>query len=140
MISMPFPSIIIRTRFLPISCMSPFTVPIQAFPSGSAASPERSGFKRAVPAFIARAATNTSGTNTSSFLNFSPMMFIPLKSPSFKMVVASIPSSIACCTSFVTSFFFPLCKASEISLIIDIMFSSSCLSVSLYPKNRDSSG
>ena len=54
------------------------------------------GLSRAAPMFIARAATSTSGTNTSLFLNFSPTTLMPLSRPSSRICWAGIPSSMAC--------------------------------------------
>ena len=61
--SKPAPSSIIPTRFLPMSWMSPLTVPMTTLPTGSAPVSARSGRRIAIPAFIAFAASRTSGTN-----------------------------------------------------------------------------
>ena len=60
--SMPLPSIMIFTRFLPISCMSPRTVPMQARPSLSPPLPAIRGFSTASAACMHRAAISISGT------------------------------------------------------------------------------
>ncbi len=55
---------------------------------------------------MARAATSISGTKTSPALNLSPITDIAGTRPSFRISTGSIPSSSACWTSGVTSFFF----------------------------------
>ena len=56
----PAPSPIIHTRFLPISCKSPLTVPMTIVAVEVAApSLIKSGFRTAIPAFMARAAIST---------------------------------------------------------------------------------
>ena len=47
--------------------------------------------------FMARAATSTSGTNTSLFLNFSSMALMAGSMPSRRISAAEIPSSMAAC-------------------------------------------
>ena len=74
--SNPALSSIIITKFLPISCKSPATVPIIIFPAETALSPTNNGFKTSTPFCIARAATNISGTNISFFVNLSPTTVI----------------------------------------------------------------
>ena len=60
----PAPSAIMQTRFFPMSCKSPRTVPMTTVPADELAAPRTvsSGFSTAMPAFIARAAISTSGT------------------------------------------------------------------------------
>ena len=65
-------------------------------PTGSTPDAERIGSMWAIPAFMARAATSTSGTNMMLSLNLTPTMAIPLMSPSSNTVFASKPSSSAC--------------------------------------------
>ena len=50
------------TRFLPMSCRSPFTVPMQMTPFGWRPLAAKIGSINANPLFIARAATSSSGT------------------------------------------------------------------------------
>ena len=121
--SKPLDSIIMRTRFLPMSCMSPFTVPMTALPSGSAPASARWGFSTSVPAAMARAATSISGTNTSPALNLSPITPMAGTSAPFRMASGSTPSASACSTSGATSFFFPRCTALEMSSRIPMSFS-----------------
>ena len=73
--------------------------------------------------FMARAATSTSGTKTSLFLNFSPMTLIPLRRPSLRICSTGIPSSIACCTSCLTILALPFCRFSEMSFRMLIVLS-----------------
>jgi len=61
----PAPFHIKATRFLPMSCRSPRTVPIRSVPTRlppASFAAVRSGFSTAIPAFMARAAISTSGT------------------------------------------------------------------------------
>ena len=62
--SKPAPSAIMQTRFLPMSCRSPRTVPISSAPTRFVvlSLAESSGLRTPMPAFIARAAISTSGT------------------------------------------------------------------------------
>ena len=115
MTSSPFPSNMIFTRFLPISCRSPFTVPIQTLPLTLVSLCASRGFRIPTPWFIARAAISTSGTKTSLFLNFTPITFNPASRPSSRICCAGIPSSIACCTSSFAAFALPACTFPEIS-------------------------
>ena len=59
--SMPAPWAIILTRFLPISCRSPLTVPTRILPMGFTPAFTSSGFSSSMLAFMARAAIRTSG-------------------------------------------------------------------------------
>lgn len=113
--SNPAPFNIMATRFFPISWRSPLTVPMTTRPTGSFPISISFGSRILSPAFKALAATSTSGTKTSFLLNFPPITDIPSKSPVFKIVFGSSPSSNACCTSCLTFFALPFCKNSEIS-------------------------
>ena len=75
--SKPAPSSIIPTRFLPMSWMSPLTVPITTLPIGWAPVSASSGRRIAMPAFIALAARRTSGTNRIPSRKSIPTIFIP---------------------------------------------------------------
>ena len=77
MTSKPAPSSIIPTRFLPMSWMSPLTVPMTTLPTGSAPVSARSGRRIAMPAFIAFAARRTSGTNRIPSRKSMPTIFMP---------------------------------------------------------------
>ena len=94
--SSPLDSSIIFTRFLPTSCRSPLTVPMQALPEAFTPAAARTGLSISAPLFIARAATSTSGTNASPFLNLSPTTAMPAISPSLRILFGSMPSSSAC--------------------------------------------
>ena len=72
------------------------TVPMHTLPAASTPASAISGFSSWAPMFMARAATSTSGTNTSLFLNFSPMTPMPLSSPSSRICCTGMPSSMAC--------------------------------------------
>ena len=80
--SKPAPSSIIPTRFLPMSWMSPLTVPMTTLPIGSAPVSARSGRRIAMPAFIALAARRTSGTNRMPSRKSMPTIFMPATSAS----------------------------------------------------------
>ena len=116
MTSRPLPSIIIFTRFLPMSWRSPWTVPMHTLPEALTPASASRGFKSWAPMFMARAATSTSGTKTSLFLNFSPTTFMPLKSPSSRICSTGMPWSMACWTSSFTTLALPFCRFSEISV------------------------
>ena len=64
--SKPPPSSIDATRFLPMSCRSPFTVPITTRPTGSVPAAASSGRTISIDAFMARAESSISGTKYSS--------------------------------------------------------------------------
>src|SRR5512138_744710 len=113
------------TRFLPMSWRSPLTVPITTTPRGLTPALARWGSSLASPAFMARAATRTSGMKTSLALNWTPRRSMPGIRPSFRMVAAGVPAASAWSTSDSTSAFFPAIRASCISLSIS----------SLLPKN-----
>ena len=82
--SKPAPSIIIPTRFFPISCMSPLTVPMTIFPTLGAPVAIRSGFKIAIPPFIEFADNRTSGTKSIPSLKSFPTIVIPPTSASVR--------------------------------------------------------
>ena len=121
--SKPLPSSIILTRFLPMSCRSPLTVPMQALPTVVTPASARKGFSLARPLFMARAAIMTSGTKTSSRLNFSPTVFMP----SSRLCMMSLGSSFsarAVSTRVQTALERPFCRFSLISFRIDIVLIS----------------
>jgi hypothetical protein len=97
------PSIIISTRFFPMSWRPSFTVPITTLPRACTPADTSYGFKTAAPTFIALEATSTSGTKMSLFLNFSPMISIAGMSPFSSMSLADEPSAIAFSTSSLTA-------------------------------------
>ena len=115
MTSRPFPSIIIRTRFFPMSCRSPCTVPRQTLPLIQSDFSARYGLNACAPRFMVLEATRTSGTKTSLFLNFSPIRLMPCSNPSSNIFCGSIPLSSASLISSLTALAFPHCKFSEIS-------------------------
>ena len=93
-------------------------------PSAPVEPDARCGFRTSTPFFIARAATNISGTKISPFLNFSPTTDIALIIPSLRIATGSSPSSIASCTAGPTNFAFPFSTNSATSFILDIIKSS----------------
>jgi hypothetical protein len=60
-----------------MSWMSPLTVPITTLPTGSAPVSASNGRKMAIPAFMALADNNTSGTNKIPSRKSMPTMRIP---------------------------------------------------------------
>ena len=70
-----------------MSWMSPFTVPITILPIGSAPVSASSGRRIAMPAFIALAASSTSGTNRMPSRKSMPTMRMPSTSALFEHVV-----------------------------------------------------
>ena len=91
--SKPAPSIIIATKFLPMSWMSPLTVPITTFPTDSAPVSARRGRKIAIPPFIAFAESRTSGTNKIPSRKSMPTILMPSTSASCKTFVGVQPRS-----------------------------------------------
>ena len=73
----PAPSIIIATRFLPMSWMSPLTVPMTIVPICGAPVSASSGRRISMPAFIALAAISTSGTNSTPSRKSAPTTSMP---------------------------------------------------------------
>ncbi len=80
--SKPAPSIIIDTRFWPMSWISPFTVPMTNVPWRGAPLSIKSGRRIAMPSFMALAAINTSGTKRIPSRKSLPTMSMPGTSPS----------------------------------------------------------
>ncbi len=70
--SKPELSSIMTTRFLPMSCKSPATVPMIQVPNEEEESPAMIGFKTSTPFDMALAAINISGTKISPLENLSP--------------------------------------------------------------------
>ena len=106
----PAPSAIMPTRFLPMSCRSPFTVPMTMVAESAACSSRfsvRSGFRTAIPAFMARAASSTSGTKMRLCLKSSPTTRMPPMSPSSRTSMAGRPSARASSVIFFTGSCFP---------------------------------
>ena len=81
--SMPLPSNMIFTRFLPMSCISPRTVPMQAQPMERLppSSPTMWGFRSCVAAVMQRAAMSISGTKARLAEKSSPSSFMPTIRP-----------------------------------------------------------
>ena len=77
MTSKPAPSSIMPTRFLPMSWMSPLTVPMTTLPTGRAPVSARSGRRMPIPAFMALADSSTSGTNRIPSRKSMPTMRMP---------------------------------------------------------------
>ncbi len=76
-----------------MSWMSPFTVPITTVPMRSAPVSASSGRRIAMPAFIAFAASSTSGTNRMPSRKSMPTMRMPSTSASFSTLSAGHPRS-----------------------------------------------
>ena len=93
MTSKPAPSIIIATRFLPMSWMSPLTVPMTTLPIGSAPVSASSGRRISIPAFIALADSSTSGTNRIPSRKSMPTMRMPSTSASVSTLSGPQPRS-----------------------------------------------
>ena len=72
-----------------MSWMSPFTVPITTLPIGSTPVSASSGRRIAMPAFIALAASSTSGTKRMPSRKSMPTMRMPSTSASFEHVVGA---------------------------------------------------
>ena len=103
--SKPAPSSIIATRFLPMSWMSPLTVPITTLPTDSAPVSARSGRRIAMPAFIALAASRTSGTKRMPSRKSMPTMRMPSTSASLSTRSGAHPrSSRIIVPSWISSF------------------------------------
>ena len=93
--SMPLPSIMIFTRFLPISCISPRTVPMQARPSWAAPLPLICGFSSSSAAVMHRAAISISGTKARLAEKSSPSRSMPRTSPPDRISCAVTPCASA---------------------------------------------
>ncbi|VYU56477.1 Uncharacterised protein [Eubacterium limosum] len=119
----PALSNIITTRFLPMSWRSPLTVPITMVPSVGRSVSAINGLTMAIPAFMARAAINTSGTNISPFLNFSPTTFMPLNNPSLIIATGSALSATMALTASTTPPSLPATTSSPRFAKVLIIFS-----------------
>ena len=115
--SKPAPESIMMQRFFPMSCRSPFTVPMITVPAGSTPEAERIGSIWAIPAFMARAQASTSGTKMKFSRNLIPTMPIPAISASSMISRASVPSSSACAVSASTVSLSPSISAAAMSCI-----------------------
>ena len=93
--SNPHPSNIDATRFLPISCKSPFTVPIIILAIGRLWLPANCGFNNSKDPFMARAAINNSGTKALPASKRLPISSIALTMYSLITYCGSTFSSIA---------------------------------------------
>ncbi len=80
--SNPAPSIIIATRFLPMSWMSPLTVPMTILPIGSAPVSASNGRRISMPPFMAFADSSTSGTKRIPSRKSMPTIRMPSTSAS----------------------------------------------------------
>ncbi len=98
---------IMQTKFFPISCRSPWTVPITITPADFMSSPLTAGLTTSTPAFIALADIITSGTNISPSLNFVPTIFIPAIKPSLIIDNGSSPAATKDSARFLTFSTFP---------------------------------
>ena len=102
-VSKPAPSSIILTRFLPMSCRSPLTVPMTNLPALGTSVSASSGRRTFMPACMARAAISTSGTNSSPAFKSLPTSSMPAISPPGRISSGIMPWSRACWTSSATS-------------------------------------
>jgi 5-methyltetrahydrofolate--homocysteine methyltransferase len=119
----PAPLNIMIHKFFPISCKSPFTVPIITIPAGGMSEAERIGSICTIPAFIALAEIRTSGTKIMLSLNFIPTIAIPAIKPSSITVLAANPELRAFEVNWSTSLSLPVIKAYAISCIKGSVFS-----------------
>src|SRR5450830_1878363 len=94
--SKPAPCSIIPTRFLPMSCRSPLTVPITTLPLDRLSPAVSSGLISPRPACIALAAISISGMKNSRLENFSPTTSIAGISASSSRDCGPSPASSAC--------------------------------------------
>ena len=112
MTSKPAPSSIIPTRFLPMSWMSPLTVPITILPIDSAPVSASSGRRIAMPPFIEFAAISTSGTNRIPSRKSTPTMRMPSTSASSSTREGVQPRPSSRCVPSSISSFMPLYRSS----------------------------
>ena len=114
--SNPELSIIIFTRFFPISWRSPFTVPMTTFPTEMPSPSPSMGLSISRAALIHCAAMRTSGMNISPLCILSPTTSIPLIRPWLSTSPAASPALIAELTALSTADSSPLINASVILL------------------------
>ena len=125
-ISKPAVSIIILTRFFPISWVSPSTTPITAFFLLSGSSSGRCGFNTFNPAYMASEQSRTSVTKYSSSSNRTLVRFMPSISPSMIPSSAGYPASINSCAASATS------SSSMSTTPSDIRFNNSSFELMLF--------
>ena len=123
----PLLSSIMATRFLPISCRSPATVPIITLPAVGISAPPSFSFASSTPAFIAWADIIISGTNISPSLKRSPTSLIPGINPSLMTFMASSPASSSCCVAASTFSMSPLITRSASSFKLATQIPPFCL-------------
>src|SRR5450759_2495097 len=100
--SKPPPSSIDATRFFPMSCRSPFTVPITTRPTGSAPAASN-GRTISIEAFMARAESSISGTKYSSHSKSRPTSSMAgTRHPT--MVSGATPLAMAACVTAAAAF------------------------------------
>ncbi len=140
--SNPAPSSIMDTRFLPMSWMSPLTVPITILPMGSTPVSASSGRRISIPAFMALAASSTSGTNRMPSRKSTPTMRMPSTSASLSTRSADQPRFRNRWVASSTSSFRPLyrssCTCSVNSSSLSALKSNSpsvCSDISCLPGN-----
>ena len=110
--SKPAPSIIIPTRFLPMSWMSPLTVPMTILPMGSTPVSANRGRKISMPPFIALAASSTSGTNKIPSRKSTPTIRMPSTKASSSTLAADQPRPSKILVASITSLRKPLYRSS----------------------------
>ena len=85
------------TIALPMSCTSPWTVPMTMTPLASAASPSRAALVTSVAPAMASALIMSSGRKTSPLSKRSPTSWMPLTKPFCMMSAGAMPESSARC-------------------------------------------
>ena len=120
--SKPAPSSMIFTRFLPISCTSPLTVPIKKVPTVSAPVSASNGRKTLSAPDIALPEISISGTKKSPRSKRAPTSSNAGISASKRMALGVIPSAMPWLVSSRTAGAFPTRVSSKSALII-----SSCV-------------
>src|ERR1017187_1581333 len=123
--SKPPPSSIDATRFFPMSCRSPFTVPITMRPTGSSPAAASNGRTISIDAFMARAESSISGTKYSSHSKSRPTSSMAgTRHPT--MVSGATPSAMAACVTAAAAFQSPSitawCSFSSSGMRISIEF------------------
>src|ERR1017187_1818740 len=110
--SKPPPSSIDATRFFPMSCRSPLTVPITTRPTGSAPAAASNGRTIALDAFIARAESSISGTKSSSHSKRRPTSSMAGTRHPDTMVSGATPAAMAASVAAAAAFQSPSITAS----------------------------
>ena len=118
--SKPADSIIMMTRFLPMSCRSPATVPMIILPMLPTPPSDSRGLSTSTPFFMALAATSISGTKISFFEKRSPTTLMA-SIMVFSMSLGARPASSASWTTPGVFFALPAMTISATSCNVAIM-------------------